>query len=247
MEIKKIIITLTIIFLASIVGVRAECHQNLNGVWIDEHNNPCPPGSGGTTGPNDKVIATIDYCYNLTVDVNKKRSGGVPISFKGCTDKGEGLWSCNCKDTEEYDVVMVTDGAELNSEDYRLYGIELTYTVYDKIKKERINFDVKDWGDNFDITGKNTTHLGTNTITVEKVVQVNNTVYVDREVPKIEYVDRTNTVTVEDTTKIKALNESLTTCNIQVQQKKSGSNWLWAIILVLIGFIGYRYYKSKKG
>lgn len=226
--------------------VSAECHQNSQGVWINEWNSPCPPGSGSTTSPDDKVIATIDYCYNLTINIDKDRGVTVPISFKDCTKKDDNTWTCDCKknNAEEFDVVLQTDKTQLDSEDARVYTVQLLYTTYDKIQKEKLEFTVKDYGDTATTSGKETTHLGSNV--VEKIVQVNNTVYVDREVPKIEYVDRTNTVTVEDTTKIAALNESLNYCTVKVQQKTKAGNWLWVIVLVLAGFIGYKYYKSKR-
>jgi hypothetical protein len=244
MEIKKIMITL-LILVFSISFVSADnCHQNTQGVWIDNNNNPCGAGSSGASGTKDKVIASIDNCYNVSIDVTKK-TGGMPIYFKGCTDKGSNLWTCDCKDTNgEYDVVMQTDATELDNNDYRSYTISMIYNTYD-ITKEKLDFTVKDWGDTASAYNKETTHLGSNVVTVDKIVQVNNTVYVDKIVPQIQYQDKI--VYKEDPAKINAMNESLTICTATVSNKKGTITLLGIVALALAGFIGFSYFKSRRG
>lgn len=198
----------------------------------------------GNAAVSDKIVATIDDCYNVSLRVRQTSGDDYDPSFKDCVNDGDGYWHCDCHTTlGEYPLTMRTDNAAVD--DDRRYTISITYYQYD-LEKSKNTVDVRDWGDGFDTDGGDIENLGKDVIIVEK--EVNNTVYVDKIVDKPVYVDRVKEVPFEDKTKITALQQNITQLEDDIARKNSSRFWLnlffYASIL-LNGFFIYMWVKGR--
>lgn len=194
---------------------------------------------GNTAGTVDKDIETITNCYNLTVHYTRSSGNYTPIYFKDCTDIGGNTWTCDCKDTTEYHLILQTDGTSWDKE--RDYKFTVDYNYYDISEAENV-FTVRDWGDNYDVLSSDITDMGKNVIVLEKPVYINQTVYVDRIINQTVYQDRIvpQTIYMENLTHVNSVQGELT--------KSKHANTLKTILLVLsiIVNILFAYYLFKK-
>lgn len=195
------------------------------------------------SGTIDKDILTIYNCYNLTVSYQRTSGNVTPVYFKNCNNLGDNTWNCNCRDTVgDYHLIMQNSGVDLVKE--RDYKIIVNYSYYD-ISNANTKFIVRDWGDSFDIRGNDLEDLGKAYIIVDKIIYVNQTVFVDKivekEVPvnvpvdKIVYVDNY----IENTTITDA-------CNAQVDRDKTMFAIGGVAIILLLIFCGYMFMRLRQ-
>lgn len=203
----------------------------------------------------DRGIMNITNCYNVTVHYDLTDGVAVPVSFVGCTDKGDGTWFCKCREDDNlYTLTMRTDSAVIR--DAREYDIDITGYVY-KFFEDDMSFRVLDWGDYIENKGKHTDDFGVDVGDSDtcsdrvEVIYINKTVEVPVEVP----VEVIKEVRVEDTTKINALNKQLGDMMVNnsklhadnVAITKKADAWqtaTWIAIVGIIGLIGYMYYRG---
>lgn len=196
---------------------------------------------GSTSSVLDKDILTIDNCYNISLRARQTEGLKVTPSFKECTDNGDGYWSCDCHDTNEYHLIMRTDNSVVD--DNRYYTITMTYYVYD-LSKEKNSFTVRDEGNDFVTSGGNIEELGRDITVVEKIVYVNNTVYKDKivESPPV-YLDKIIRVEVDNVTKIKALQERI--IELETQPKDTITITILIISIIINLALGYMLYTRR--
>lgn len=201
-----------------------------------------PPGGGGSTAI-DREILTISNCYNISLRVKQTEGVKVTPSFKDCTDEGSGYWSCDCHDTEDYNLIMRTDGESIDEDRY--YDITLTYYLYD-LNKEKNSFTVRDRGNDVSTSGENIEDLGKDIVVVEKPIYINQTVYQDRPVDRLVYVDKI--VNIENLTKVKLLQENITSLQQELVAKDKSRTWpnIFLIISILVNaFFIYMWVTNK--
>lgn len=200
----------------------------------------------------DRPLINVTNCYNLTIHYELTDGVATPVSFIGCTDKGNGDWSCNCREDDNlYTVIMRTDKSIIR--DPREYDIDIDGYVYD-FYEDSISFRVLDWGDYTEVKGKRLNDLGSdsaddNDNTCSDRVEV---IYLNRTVEKIVEVpvETIREVRVEDTVKINVLNQKITTLSanntalidsLERQQNTNNTNKtiMWASIIGCLGALAY--------
>lgn len=166
----------------------------------------------------DKELITISDCYNITIHAELTSGVATPISFSGCPLSDVNTWQCSCITTvRDFRVIMQTDDAVVRKE--RRYKISINYTQYDFVKSKD-SFTVKDYGDYIDNTGNDINSIAGDIEYIDNIVYVNTTEYVDRIVNNTVYVDKINTVTVENITRVQLLEQDVATLNSKNNFKK---------------------------